>query len=170
MNNLDIILLLVIFIPGIWNGFRKGFIYQVVTLVSLVLGTFLSYRFSSALLNALGPEFLPAVSQTMKNVLAFVLIFIAVYIVLYLAGTLIKNISKALVGGFFDKFLGIVLSVAKFALTVGLAIMFFNGLNAKFGFCDSSIIDESKVYGILLDATDKIFPYIKSFITSFKIS
>ena len=46
MSIIDIILL-ICFVPAIINGARKGFISQVISIVSLVLGIWLSARFAS---------------------------------------------------------------------------------------------------------------------------
>ena len=75
MNILDIILLLC-FIPAVISGLRKGFIAQVVAIISLVLGIWLSVRFASAAGAWLG-QWIEA-SQQLLNVISFAVIFIVV--------------------------------------------------------------------------------------------
>ena len=71
MNILDIILL-ICFIPAVVQGIRKGFISQVISIVSLILGIWLSARFASAVSGWLG-QWITASGQVLE-IVAFALI------------------------------------------------------------------------------------------------
>ena len=53
MNVIDIILL-ICFVPAVIMGLRKGFIAQVIAIISIILGIWLSFQFSAALSGWLG--------------------------------------------------------------------------------------------------------------------
>ena len=88
MNILDIVLL-VCLIPAVIQGLRKGFIAQVVAIISLVLGGWLAYRFSSAVTEWLG-QWISA-SGPALNIIAFILIFAIVVTLLFLLGKILEE-------------------------------------------------------------------------------
>lgn len=159
MNNLDILLLLLVLIPSIWVGLRKGFIYQLVSLAALVVGVWLSYTFSTSLAELL-KNYL-SMSSTLLNCIAFVLIFFGVYFILFLLGGLLRKIVRILLLGWVDKLLGILFAIARNAIIVGLLIIMFNAVNSTFPLVDAEYLAQSRVYNTLADFTSSIFPYLK---------
>ena len=71
MSTPDIIIL-ICFLPAIISGIMKGFIEQAVALVSLILGAWLAFKFSTVVSGWLQPYF--EVSETVLNVISFVVI------------------------------------------------------------------------------------------------
>ena len=96
MNTPDIIVLLLILIPGIWQGLKQGFIHQIVTIAALLLGVWIAYRFA----DGVGAQISQYVTlpENVVHILAFLLILILVYIVLALLGKILKKIAAATVG------------------------------------------------------------------------
>ena len=74
MSTLDIILL-VCFVPAIVTGIQRGFIAQVVSLVSIILGIWLAFHFSEMVCEWLR-QYLPNLSETVLNIVGFVLILV----------------------------------------------------------------------------------------------
>lgn len=165
MNTLDIIILCLVLIPGLVLGIKKGFIYQIVTLIALVAGVWLSFSFAEPLGGWVFKHF-PSVSQGIWNVAAFTVIFLAVYMVISLIGKLIRKISADLVGGWVDRVFGIVFSTLKLACLVGVFVLIFDGLNGKFSLVSEAELHESVLYDYLLGFSKFIFPYLKSLVTN----
>lgn len=160
MSTLDIIIL-VCFIPGIVRGIQKGFISQVVSLLSIILGVWLAFHFSEIVCDWL-KSYLPALSATVLNVVAFVLILIFVALLLHLAGKLLQGIFKKVDLGWLNWLLGLIFSLLRAAIVIGMVIVLFDTLNLKFEFVSAEKIDSSVLYAPLRDAAYKVFPYLKA--------
>lgn len=161
MDTLDIIIL-ICFIPAIIRGLQKGFIEQAVALVSLVLGAWLAFRFSSVVSGWLHPYL--EVSETVLNVISFAVIVIAVVLILFLLGRLLTGIVNLVLLGWLDRLLGLVFAILKAALIIGLAVVLFDTLNLKFEFIKAEVLDSSVLYNPIKDLAYAIFPYLKELI------
>lgn len=167
MNTFDIIAALLVIIPGVIMGIRKGFIYQVLTLAALILGVWMSYNFSEPVGKWM--QGFMTLDEKILQIIAFIAIFLGVYLVLFLIGALIEKILKDLVGGWLNKTLGILLGIAKLAILVSLAVFLFDSLNNTFHFVKQQAIDSSVFYPYLKHTAEFIFPYIKTFVTKGQI-
>ena len=154
MNILDIILL-VCLIPAIVQGLRKGFIAQVVAIISLVLGGWLAYRFSSAL-----TAWLAAL-----DIISFILIFAVVVTLLFLLGKILETSIKIILLGWLNKLLGLVFALFKYVLVIGLLIILFDSINGRFHIVQESYLGSSVIYSGIRSITYSIFPYLKSLFT-----
>ncbi len=159
MNILDIVLLLCL-VPAVIQGLRKGFISQVVAIISLVLGGWLAYRFSSAVTVWLGQWL--EVSAPVLNVVAFILIFAVVVTVLFLLGKLLEASVKIILLGWLNKLLGLVFSLLKYALVIGLLVILFDSVNGRFEIVSSGYLDSSFMYSGFRKVALSVFPYLKS--------
>ena len=158
MNTLDVILL-ICFLPAIIQGFRKGFISQVIAIVAIIAGAHLSLRFSPEAAQWMG-QYIHASQQILK-VTSFALIFIASAIVLNMAGRLTEGMMKLVMLGWLNKLLGVAFSLIKAGLIVGLAIMVFCSLNNTFNFVSEDILKESVLFTPMKDLAYTVFPHLK---------
>jgi membrane protein required for colicin V production len=160
MSTLDIIIL-VCFVPAIVRGIQRGFIAQVVSLVSVVLGIWLAFQFSEIVCEWLR-QYLPNLSETILHIIGFVLILAVVALLFHLVGKLILKIFKAVDLGWFNWILGILFSLLKAALIIGLVLVLFDTLNLKFELVKPETLDQSVLYAPIRDAAYKVFPYLKA--------
>lgn len=160
MNIVDIILLGFLLVCGVFTGLKEGFIYQLVGIIALVLGAWLSFRFASTL-GAYMASYIQ-MSSNLLNILSFIVIFLLVFYVLYLLGMLLKRIIKISLGGWIDRLLGVVFALVKVAIVLGLLIMLFDSVNNTFGFISQDKISRSTVYVHIREFTNAVFPYLKS--------
>lgn len=158
MNILDFIILLC-FIPAVINGLKKGFIAQVMAIIALVLGAWLSYKFSTAMSGWIG-QWIEGSDQLLQ-IISFILIFIVVVFALHLLGKAIEASIKIIMLGWLNKLLGVAFSMVKCMLIIGLLIMVFNSINETFDIVKESKLEESLLYTPIKDMTYSIFPYIK---------
>lgn len=161
MNILDIILL-ICFIPAIVQGIRKGFISQAISIVSLVLGIWLSARFASAVSDWIG-QWITASGQVLE-IVAFALILILVFLALGAAGRLLEATIRLVMLGWLNRLLGVVFALLKTALIVGLVILAFSSLNGTFGFVKEDVLAQSVLYPPLKDIANDVFPYLREMI------
>ncbi len=162
MNILDAIILICL-IPALVQGLRKGFISQAISIVSVILGIWASARFAN-IVTAWVSQYITASEQILK-IVAFVLILVAVFIVLGLAGRLLEKILNFAFLGWVNKLLGVVFSLMKAFLILGLVILAFSSLNNTFGIVKPEVIADSVLYDPVKQLADTIFPYIKNMLT-----
>jgi len=162
MGILDIILL-VCFIPAIVEGISKGFVKQVVSTVSIIIGAWAAFRFSSMVSAWLAQYF--TIDLKLLNIIAFSIIVVMAVLLLFWLGELITRIIKISALGWLNTILGILFGIIKVVLILGLLIMVFEGINSKFGFVKPNLLDDASVYQFLKDSAHRFFPYLKSFIT-----
>ena len=158
MNILDIILL-ICFVPALVQGFRKGFISQVIAIISIIAGVWLSFRFATLVSGWLG-QYIQGSEQVLK-VVAFALIFIAVIAGLALVGKLLEGTFKLVMLGWLNRLLGVVFSLLKAGLIVGLCIMAFCSLNNTFNMVNEEVLNSSVLFPPLKNMAYTVFPYLK---------
>lgn len=163
MNTLDIILLL-LFIPGIIHGLAKGLMEQAVSLVGIVLGALLAYKYYTQMGAWLGGFW--NTSETVLNIIGFAIILILTLVVVLLLAKIITKIVDMASLGWLNRVLGMVLSLFLTAFVLGVLAMVFEALNGQFNFVhDSKLLEESVVYPLLKDFAQTVLPFLKQIIT-----
>ena len=158
MSTPDIIIL-ICFLPAIISGITKGFIQQVVALVSLLLGAWLAFRFSNVVSVWLEPYF--EVSETVMHVISFAVIMVATVLVLFVLGKILTGLSKLVMLGWLDRLLGLVFAILLAGLLIGIGIILFDTVNVKFGLVDEAVLEKSVLYSPIRDIAYTVFPYLK---------
>ena len=159
MGTLDIILLCC-FLPALYTGLTKGFVQQIISLVSLLAGAWLAIKFSDAVTQWLAPHL--TMSEPFLHILSFVLIFVAAVLVLGLIGKLLNKLLSAATLGWLNRLLGLLLALLETALILGLLAILFDSLNAQWSLVDPEVLDQSVVYKFVRDLAAKILPALKS--------
>ena len=162
MNSLDIIIL-VLFIPALVQGISKGFIKQVVNVASILIGAYMANLFSSAAAGVLAPYFKNA-DPKIVQILCFVIIVVIVIALLQILGRGLTKAVNALSLSWLNRILGVLLSIFTTALVLGLLMSVFNGINAKLMLVKPEIIEESNLYTIIQEFSEKVFPFLKNLI------
>ncbi|MBR5569220.1 MAG: CvpA family protein [Bacteroidales bacterium] len=158
MSILDIILL-ICFIPALVQGLKKGFISQVIAIISIVVGVWASFEFANIASEWLAQHI--EASGEILRITAFALILIGVFAALGLIGKLLEGILKLVMLNWLNKLLGVLFAFLKTALIVGLMIILFNSLNESFHFVEESALADSVLYPPLKKIAYTTFPYLK---------
>lgn len=161
MSTLDIILL-ICFLPALCLGFQKGFIRQAVSIISIILGTWLAFTFASNLSTWIQGH-IDGSGDTI-TIIAFAIILILSFIGFGLLGKFLEATLKMVDLGWFNKILGVILSFLKTILIIGLIIIIFESLNSRYFLVKETILEESMLYPMLKDLANIIFPYLKTLI------
>ena len=162
MNILDIILLICI-IPALIQGFRKGFISQVIAIISLIAGVWLSARFSTSV-SAWIAQYIQGSGQILQ-IVSFLLIFCLVIAGLAAIGKILEGTIKLVMLGWLNRLLGVVFSFLKASLVIGLIIMAFCSLNNTFNLVSEDILNQSVLFPPFRDTAYAVFPYLKDLLT-----
>lgn len=162
MNIIDAIILICL-IPAFIQGFRKGFISQAISIISLILGIWASARFADIVTEWIS-QYMNAGEQVLR-IIAFTLILIVVFIALGLIGRLLESILKFAMLGWINKLLGIAFSLIKALLIIGLVILAFNAMNNSFQLVKPETLESSVLYQPVKNIADTTFPFIKNILT-----
>ena len=158
MSIIDIILL-ICFIPALISGLKKGFIAQLIAIISIFAGIWISFEFAT-----ITSQWLSQYIEAPENVLriaAFALILVGVFITLGLLGKLLEGILNLVMLGWVNKLFGVIFAFLKTALITGLIIMVFNSINASLELVSAETLSESVLYTPLKNFADSVFPYLK---------
>lgn len=158
MNTIDIILLVCLF-PGVVQGIRKGFISQVISIISVVIGIWASFKFSEIVSTWLS-QFL-TVSPAMMNIISFIVIFLAVAVALRFVEKAISGIIKFVMLGWADKLLGVGFALLKYLILVSVVVMIFSAANVDRAIVKKEILEESVLYEPIKDFGYTVFPFFK---------
>lgn len=161
LGALDIILL-ICFIPALFLGIKRGLVDQIISIVAIILGSYLAFLFASTVTNWLAPTF-PDTDLRWLKVLSFVLILVAVFVAMSIVGKAINKLLKITTLSWMNRALGLVFALFTSALLIGLVMSVITGINAKIGIIDQKVFDSSPIYRIIRDASDKVFPFLKEF-------
>lgn len=159
MNILDIIILICL-IPAIIQGFRKGFISNAISTLSIIAGIWASARFANMFGIWLSQYF--DVSEQVLKVISFLGILTIVIVGLELLGKLLETVIKMMMLNWLNKVLGILFSIFKYMLIIGLILLALSTLNETFQIIKPEATADSILFGPLVNFADAAFPYIKN--------
>ena len=143
MGTIDIVIL-ACFLPGVFIGLKNGFIRQLVALAVVVLGIWLSLRFSDIVGGWLTDRF--QIEPFWAKAI----------------GKLLEKVLDIAMLGWLNRLAGLVLALATSALVIGTLIYLTDSANSLIGFIPEEKISESRFYRPLLTFVERVFPYLKS--------
>ncbi len=153
MNVLDIIILVLLVIFTI-QGFRKGLVAELSSLLALVLGVYFAFFFSDVTADFLREIF--GIESKYLKLIAFVLTLVLVIVAVAAIGKVVEKIINTLMLGFFNRLTGAVFGTIKGMLILSLVLMVLNYLEIG----ESLISKERQQNSRLYDEVESFAPYI----------
>jgi membrane protein required for colicin V production len=157
MNDIDIVLSLVLLI-GLVRGFIKGFVFEIAILGSLFLGTYAAFHFAYII-----QPYLLKIGKMNPHTLAYVsflVMFLLVAVGIYFLAKLFTGLVNIAALGIFNKILGALFGLLKYAFISSLILYFFNQLDATHHFIGADQKAESKVYYPILRIAPALLPVL----------
>lgn len=148
MNFLDIIFL----IFAIWfgfKGFKNGLISELASIVALIGGIWVTFKFSDSIAGWLGDD-------RLYKILAYVIIFVGVLIIVHFAGKIVEMVIKLVIPDLINNLFGLAFGVAKVMLLLSVFIYFINIIDTKDVILKEKFINESFTYKYI----EPMAPYI----------
>ena len=157
-NLLDIILGIIIVI-SLYNGYKKGFVYQAASLLAIVVSIYIAIHFSditgrliSKYINLGGILYLAS----------FLITFlVSLFLIHKLAQWIDKSLKFMFLGGI-NRVLGIIFSFLKVIIIMSAILLFVDGFNKKFSWIGQKQIKESRLYEPIKNLIPNYFPFVKS--------
>ena len=157
MNVFDIIVYLAL-AWAVFNGWRRGFLLQMLSLVAVVAALYFATQYGAELETMLGIE------VGVKGVAGFIVIFIAALLLISIAAYLLRAVFRFAGLGIADVLLGIAFSVAKVMLIVSVLFAWFASVNKNYEWASKQKVEESRWFAQVKGITDKLTPYFEDIV------
>jgi membrane protein required for colicin V production len=159
MNWLDIVIILLL-MYSVWEGWRQGLVTQVLGLAALALGIFLAWRYGGEIGAWMGLE------SVVAHAVGFIVVLVAVIVVVFLIGRVTRGLFRIVGLGAFDSILGVLFSALKMVLFVGLAVMLFELLDPAGKVISEEVREGSVMMRTVDGVCDVVFPFIRDMFRS----
>lgn len=143
ITTLDIFLIIP-FLYAAFKGITKGFLVQAGTLVALVVGMFVAYKFSEWLGTWMHSNWKIAVKVAYYA--SFALLFLGVLVGMYFLTRALEQMIKTMSLNWLNRLAGFLFSMLKMALIVSTLIYIFEAINLKMKLVDRKTTQASLVY------------------------
>ena len=157
INLLDIIILIPLLLFA-WQGYRKGFIIEISTLIALLLGIYFALYFSDYAGSLLTQYF--EIDEKYLAIVSFIVTFIVVVIAVIAVGKIVQKFIDLLLLGFLNKLAGAVFGVLKGALLVSILLVIINYFDSG----ESLIKKEQKQQSVLYQPVASFAPWLYSWL------
>ncbi|MBR5166896.1 MAG: CvpA family protein [Salinivirgaceae bacterium] len=150
----DIIVLILLGISAV-TGIFKGLITMLTSLVAILLGAWLTMKFSYITGGFLQQHF--NFNEQYVTVASFVITFLAVVVGVHLLGKTISSLVKAIALGWVDKILGLVFSVLRSAFIISAIVSALSSFGPTSSLFNGEIKNDSKLYNKIAPIAPFVF-------------
>ena len=157
MNYLDIVLALFL-VYGAYNGFKKGLIIEIATLIALCLGIYGSILFSDQTAVYLQQEF--EISDTYIPATAFIVTFILIVVSILILAKLLEKLIKIMALGLVNRISGAVLGMVKSVLFLSFIVMIIGYFDKESKLLKENIKTTSYLYSPIQKIVPALIPMI----------
>ena len=157
MNYIDIILGVLLLISVI-NGFSRGFVEELTGLVALILGIWIAIHFSDLVGNFLIKIF--HVSFKHFSIIAFFITFLIVVVLVHIIGSFVNRLVKAVSLGFLNRLAGLAFGAVKGALILSVLLVVFDKIDQDVHIVSKETRSESRLYTPIRNFAPGVFPFL----------
>jgi membrane protein required for colicin V production len=158
MNYLDISLAILLII-GLVRGFIKGFIFEIAVIGALFLGTYAAFKLSGLLQPYV--LMIGSLSPFTVNLICSILMFTLICVGIFFLAKLFTGLVNIAALGVFNKILGAVFGLLKYAFITSVILYFFNLLDVKHHYLSSDTKAESHLYYPVMKMAPALLPMMK---------
>jgi membrane protein required for colicin V production len=160
LKTLDILLLLPLLF-GAYNGYRRGLLLEIFSVLAAILGFILGFKFLGWTLDVLRPylgnnQFMPYIG--------FSLVFLPILFLLNKLGFILKNSLRFTLLGNIDSLAGSMLGIFTFALGVSVFLLVANALNL----IDKKYKKDTVVYPVIVKVAPAVLEKVSGWLPSGK--
>ncbi len=166
MNTIDIVIGIILII-AFFVGFSKGLLRSLASLIGIVVGVYCAMFFSGFVGKYLIRWF--DWSADFTNIIAFVITFLLIMILFSLLGRLLTKVADLAMLGIFNKLLGGLFNVLKFAFLISVVFMFVNA-SENYRILNEQQREASVLYGPVAMIAPAILPAIMKEVEEYNTS
>lgn len=156
MNTIDIVLGLILII-AFFMGFRKGLLLNIASLVGVIVAVYCALYFSEYAGVYVEKWF--DWSTNTNRAAAFVITFLIIMLVFRLLGGILTKVADFAMLGIFNKILGGVFNMAKWAFLISVVFMFVNN-SANYQISTAQKRAESILYNPVASLAPAVLPAV----------
>ena len=153
MNIFDLIVCLVLLL-ALFNGWRKGLILQLCSLVAVVAAIWLASRYGAEV------GALLRLDAAYAEAGGFVVVLLVGILLVALAGRVVRKLFRFAGLGLFDILCGVLLAAAKYLLLLSLLFAAFERINVDYRLVSKEKITSSKTYQPVRNLSRQILPFV----------
>jgi membrane protein required for colicin V production len=150
-------------IPLLWamvKGFKNGLVFEVATLIALVLGIYGAIHFSDFTAQFIRDRF--NYNSEYMGYISFGVTFVVIVIIVNIIGKLLNSFIEAIALGMFNRILGMVFGLLKGILIIGIIVYFVDYLDKKFEFISDEKKEDSILYKPMTIVSETMFEIFNS--------
>lgn len=151
MNILDLIVYLVV-VLAVWNGWRRGFILQICSLVALVAAIWCAIRFGAEVGTLL------RIDAQYADAAGFVVVLVAALLLISVLARVVRRIFRFAGFGLFDTLLGILVAVVKYLLVMSVLFVALDRINVNHALIPAETIASSRTYQPIRALSGSLLP------------
>lgn len=155
MNFIDILIVLPL-IWGGWQGFRKGFIIEIFTLLALLVGVYAGVHLSDGMTILLRDNL--NVSWKYLPTASFILVFLLVGAMVYFLGKLVEKVIDFTGLKLINKLAGLFFSVLKYLYIISIILLIEQSFQVKGEVLPGKSKENSLLYKPVRDLSYKTIP------------
>lgn len=156
MNFIDIFVAALLLWFG-YKGFKKGLVFELVSIVALSLGIYGGLKFSDRtaeyIMEFVDSQYLPVV--------AFTITFLVILVLVFAAGKVVEKIVNLAALKLVNKSLGAAFGVLKTLLILSVLIVIVESYDNKLNFVPEDTKSTSMLYNPLLNFANQVLPEIE---------
>lgn len=144
---------------ALFKGIKNGLVVSIISLIALIVGIYLSLRFSF-----FANDFLSNNTQWNPNTItisAFFITFLFVLLALYALGKLLTKLIDRLALGFLNKLAGAAFEGIKMVLIISVFLNIFQKINYNNLIVSEEKLNESFFYKPVEEVSKKVFPLME---------
>ncbi len=147
MNSLDIGILLIAAIFFI-RGIFRGFVFELVSVVGLILGYIISITYLSLLAGYIF-SFFPSFSESIVNLVSFFILFVGTNLLLRLVANVITKTLKIAMLGWLNRLLGGLLGMLKSIIIMSILVFIIDLIPFSSSLLEQVEVQTSELYPVL---------------------
>jgi len=157
VNFIDIFLGIIL-LYGLFKGLKNGLFVELASLVSLLLGVYLSIEFSNLTADFIRETL--SFDSDYLEIIAFLITFILVVVLVTLLAKVFTKIVDFANLGLINRLLGAVFGLVKIIFILSISMHFFQKINTNEVFLSKEKMDESILYNPVVETSELIFPVV----------
>lgn len=145
---------------AVYKGFKNGFFVEVASFIGLLVGIYVALKFSNWM-GAFFSEIVPTWNPNYIKITAFVIAFFLVLIGIHLSAKVLTKIFNGAFLGGMNKIAGVIFSVLKMVLTLGVVLFIVEKININNLLTSKETQNNSIFYCPIQNSAKAIYPAIE---------
>lgn len=152
MNVIDLLVCLVLLV-ALWNGWRRGFILQICSLAAIVVAIWLAARFGAAAGEAL------RIDPAYASAAGFTAVLVAAVLAVAVLARILRKLFRFAGFGLLDTLLGILVAVVKYVLLLSVLFAAIDRFNVDYALIPAETVASSRTWRPIRDLSHSLLPF-----------